>query len=266
LSVPISAVVLAGGKAKPEIVAATGQENRALIPIDGRPMLSYVVDALRQAQSIGEVIVVGDLPADPSYTGLPDTHDFAGNLFGGLERAAGSDYTLISTVDIPFITGEVVEDFVTQARAFGADIVYPVVHVEACYKRFPGVKRTAWPLKDGKFTGGNMVLARTEFMLSHRQRIVEAYEARKAPLRLAMMLGLGTVFRAVGALKVNPNLLSVGQLERAVGRLLGGTAKAYVSPYPEIATDIDKPSDLAAIEGAVGSGETGKRGNGETGK
>jgi hypothetical protein len=55
-------------------------------------------------------------------------------------------------------------------------------------------------------------------------------------------------------------------LERAVGRLLGGTAKAYVSPYPEIATDIDKPSDLAAIEGAVGSGETGKRGNGETGK
>jgi hypothetical protein len=248
LSSAIPAVVLAGGQAKPEIVAATGQTNRALIPIDGRPVISYVIEALRQAESIGEAIVVGDLPPDPSYTSLPDTQDFAGNLFSGLEQAGGSDYTLISTVDIPFITGDVVEDFVTHARATGADIIYPIVHVGACYERFPGVKRTAWPLREGKFTGGNMVLARTEFMLSHRQRIMEAYEARKTPLRLAMMLGLGTVLRALGARKINPNLLSVAQLERAAGRLLGGTAKAYVSPYPEIATDIDKPSDLEAIK------------------
>ena len=42
---------MAGGRAKPEIVEATGLTNRALIPVKGRPMLSYVVEALREAET-----------------------------------------------------------------------------------------------------------------------------------------------------------------------------------------------------------------------
>ncbi len=238
---------MAGGTAKPDMIQATGITNRALIPIDGRPMLSYVVEALRAAAGVGQITVVGDLPDSEDYARIRDGGGFVENLFVGLEACRDSEYALVATADIPFISAEAVDDFTRNGMSLGADVVYPVVRVEECYRRFPGVKRTAVSLRDGKLTGGNMVLMRTAFMLAHRDRIAAAYAARKQPLRLALMLGLGTTARAAVALTVAPSLLSIAQLERATGRMLGGTARAYISPYPEIATDIDRPSDLEAI-------------------
>jgi GTP:adenosylcobinamide-phosphate guanylyltransferase len=239
---------MAGGKAKPEIVAATGLTNRALIPVNGRPMLSYVVGALCEAKTTDSVTVIGDLPDSEEYNRIGDCGGFVENLFAGLEACGDADIALVATADLPFLTAASVDDFVRGAAALNADVVYSVVPVEECYRRFPGVKRTAASLRDGKLTGGNLVLMRPRFMLEHRDRIAEAYAARKSPLRLALMLGLGTTARAAVALTVAPKLLSVAQLERAVGRLLGGTARAYVSSYPELATDIDRPSDLEAIQ------------------
>jgi GTP:adenosylcobinamide-phosphate guanylyltransferase len=243
----IPAVIMAGGTAKQDIIEATGVTNRALIPINGRPMVSYVVDALRGAKSVERIVLVGDLPDSLDYARVGDQGGFVENLFAGLEACRGAEYALVATADIPFVTSESVDDFVRNGRDLCADVVYPVVRVEECYRRFPGVKRTAASLRDGKLTGGNMVLMRPEFMLAQRDRIADAYGARKSPIRLALMLGIGTTLRAVVALTAVPSLLSVGHLEAAVGRLLGGTARAYVSSYSEIATDIDRPSDLEAI-------------------
>ena len=37
-----------------------------------------------------------------------------------------------------------------------------------------------------------------------------------------------------------------------VSQLLGGVARAYVSEYPEIATDLDRPSDFEAMNRLIG--------------
>lgn len=244
----VPAVILAGGKAKPDIVALTGVDNRALIPVRGRTMLDWVVEALRESENVEDITVVGDLPASPEYGSVADQGDFVGNVFGGIHAAGDSEYVLVTTVDVPFITAEVVDDFVRNARRLGADIAYPIVQVEKCYERFPGVKRTAIGLKEGRFTGGNMMLMRPEFLLSHRERIASAYAARKSPLKLAMMFGMGTVARLVLSLAGVKSALNLPLLERAAGKVLGGTTRAYISPFPEIATDIDRPSDLEAVE------------------
>jgi GTP:adenosylcobinamide-phosphate guanylyltransferase len=244
----VPAVVLAGGKAKPDIVAMTGVENRALIPVGGRTMLEIVVESLRRSETVGDVTVVGDLPTSIDYQTVADQGGFVDNLFAGIRAAGDAEYVLVTTVDVPFITAEVVDDFVKNGRAVGVDIVYPIVPVEQCYARFPGVKRTAIGLKEGRFTGGNMMLMRPGFLLSHQQQIASAYAARKTPLKLAAMLGFGTVGRLALSIAGMKSALSVAVLERAAGRLLGGIARAYVSPYPEIATDIDRPSDLDAVQ------------------
>src|SRR5262249_44752047 len=98
------------------------------------------------------------------------------------------------------------------------------------------------------FTGGNVILAKPAFLLTHRDRITNAYAARKSPLKLAVMLGLGTVARFALSLTGLRQILAISHLEMAASRLLDGTARALISPYPEIATDIDKPEDLAAIK------------------
>src|SRR5258706_2191159 len=175
----VPAVILAGGIAKPDFVAKTGHINRALVVINGRTMLDRVVGALREAPSVGAITVVGNLPASGGFTSVKDHGGFVENIFAGVESSAPSSYILIATVDIPFITGEAIQDLVERGAALGADIVYPIVAVAECYKRFPGIKRTAVKLREGEFTGGNLVLARPEFLRKHRAHITQVYAARK---------------------------------------------------------------------------------------
>lgn len=247
------AVVLAGGQAKPEMVALTGVDNRALIPIEGRPMLFYVVRALQEAHGIDGVTVVGNVPDSPDYVRIADRGSFVENLYAGLDTAHEAEYVLITTADIPFVTPAAIEDFVQHAARIQADLLYPIVAVEKCYARFPGVKRTAIRLRNGQWTGGNMILARPAFLRRQYARIRAGYAARKSPLRLALMLGLGTTLKWVLSQVAWPALLGVAQLESTVSRVLGGQVRAVVSDFPELATDIDRPSDLMAIQAHVAS-------------
>jgi len=249
---PIPGVVLAGGKAKPELMAATGQSNRALVVVKGKTLLRHVIEALRAADAgIGPITVVGDVPEDADYTRLPDGGDFVANVFAGLTAHAEAPFVLISSCDLPFLTGESVSAFtreaVARAEETGAGLIYPVVPVAACLERFPGVKRTSLRLREGALTGGNLMLARPGFLLAQQQRIAAAYAARKSPLKLARQLGIGTLGRLLLSQMVAPGLLTIPFLEARVSRLLGGPARALICPYPEIATDLDRPSDFAAV-------------------
>jgi len=247
----LPAVVLAGGRAKPELEAVIGQKVRALAVVHGKTLLAHVVDALRAADPERSITVIGDVPPAVGYTVRPDTGDFVSNLFAGISVYADAPYVLIATSDLPYLTGEAVADFaqsaVEMAQQQKADLIYPVVPVAHCYARFPGVKRTALRLREGEYTGGNLMLASPRFLLDQRVRIAGAYAARKSPLRLAAILGFGTLWRLLLSQKVSPHLLTVPLLEAQVSRVLGGEARALISAYPEIATDLDRPSDFQAL-------------------
>lgn len=249
----IPCVVLAGGRAKPEMEAVIGHSNRALALFRGKTLLCRVVDALREADPQSAICVVGNVPEDVAYKRRPDSGEFVGNVLAGVREFEQHPFVLITTSDLPFLTGAVVADLVRQsltiAQTSGADVLYPVVPVAACYARFPGVKRTAVRLKEGAFTGGNLMLVRPAFVLQREKRLGDLYAARKHPFRLALMLGLGTVARLALAQTLSPAFLSIPQLERSASRLLDGTARALICDMPEIATDLDRPSDFSAVSG-----------------
>ncbi len=247
--VPI--VILAGGRASMDMEAATGVSNRALIKLSGKAMLLRVVEALRESEICGEITVVGKVPPSQYYERLPDKGDFVSNIISGAVVTGESPFMLICTCDLPFLTGEAVTDFLTaalqKAMESGASIIYPVVPVSRCYTRFPGLKRTALKLKEARLTGGNMMLTRPQFIISQRKRIADAYRARKSPLRLANMLGWDMIFRLLLSQTLMPRLLTLPLLEKRISQLLAGPARVFVSAYPEIATDVDKPSDYNAV-------------------
>jgi molybdopterin-guanine dinucleotide biosynthesis protein A len=256
----IPTVILAGGKAKPDLEALIGQSNRALAVVNGKTLLRHVVDAVltggAAAGPLGPITVIGDQPEDEDYARLPDRGDFVSNILSGLQAHRTAPFVLVSTSDLPFLTGSAVAAFVDSARALAertdSGLIWPVVPVNICYMRYPGIKRTALRLRDGEYTGGNLALVRPEFLLAHSARIAAAYAARKSPVQLGRMLGLGTLARVVLSQKVSPNLLSISFLEMRVSRLLGGPCRALPCESPEIATDLDRPADFAAI-GATGT-------------
>ena len=246
-------VVLAGGKNTPEMAAATGTENRALTPIGPRTMLDYVVSALDAAPSVGRIFVVGDVPESDLYTAVRGQNTLLENLLAGLAAAGDQERVLVSTSDIPFLTPAALEDFISRAAATGADLCCSYVPLTACTQKYPEMKRTAIQLAEGRFTLGNVMLVNPRFLVQHQETIAEAYAARKSPSQMARLLGVGLLARLLGA-QMLPPLLSVGTLEAAVSRILGGIrAVGICSAYAEIGTDVDKPEDIAAARRILGN-------------
>lgn len=243
----VPAVILAGGSPS-EMTRAAGVTHRALIEVGGRTMLDRIIDALLTSKSVSHVIVVGDLPhLEDRFERVPDRGGIVENLLGGLAAVGDAPFALVATCDIPFLTPAAVDDVVRRGAALNADFVYPFVPVAKCYARFPGLKRTSIAIREGRVTGGNLVLVRPAFVRDHSGNLLGAYEARKSPMRLAGMLGFGTVIRLALALTVAPSALSVPILEKAVSHLLGGTARGLMTDYAEVATDIDHPEDIRSL-------------------
>ncbi|MDE2127103.1 MAG: nucleotidyltransferase family protein [Armatimonadetes bacterium] len=263
----IPVVVLAGGKSRPELAAATGAESRANVKLGGIALLDRVLAALSAARSggapLGAVIVVTSAANPPDCTLVADAGGFVENLFAGLSAAGAAESCLISTCDIPFVTAGAITHLTENAGRLliegEADLVWPIVPVATCYEKYPGVKRTAIKVREGQFTGGNMMLARPAALLAKRSRIAQVYGARKSPLRLAMMLGPSAVARLAVSQTAAPGALPLAWLERRASAIIGARARALISPYAELATDLDRASDFEAAEAFIrrDSGEAG---------
>jgi len=256
----IPRVVLAGGRASPELAAQIHSSVRAMALFQGKPLIDLVVDALLAADATASVTVVGDIPESAAFVRVPDQGDFVSNIIAGVTHYANSEWLLITSADMPFLSGAIISQFVQDAHAAAtaanAEIVYPIVPVARCYAKFPGIKRTAVKLREGEFTGGNLMLARPSFFLDRRDLLGKAYAARKKPFQLAWMLGVGTLARLAVSQLISPQALNIAALEQQVGRLVQGRVTALISQYPELATDLDRPTDFANAERFVAAGRT----------
>lgn len=244
----LPAVILAGGEASPEFQQKSGVKKRCLVRHDERTLLETAVDALRTSGVVDSIVVVGDVPPPEGVQVRPEGTGFVENLFRGLEACRAADMALVSTSDMPFIDGEVVKGFVEGARELDADLVYPIVPVELCRQAYPRLRRTSLALREGTFTGGNMVLLRPDVFLQRRRHIEAAYALRKSPFRIAMMLGPWVALSVGLGVALRVGVASLPQLERAVSRMLHAEARALILEAPAIATDVDRVEDLEVLQ------------------
>ena len=70
----MDAIVTAGGLNLPDdpLYELTGVEKKALIPLAGRPMIGWVVDALARSGSVEHIVVVGLKPDEVDFGDAPD--------------------------------------------------------------------------------------------------------------------------------------------------------------------------------------------------
>lgn len=221
----MDAIVLAGGK------EAWAQGPKALYPYQGRPLAEWVLSALKGAGL--RVVYVGEdrgLSVRPDLV-LPDAGGILENLASALPHTQGR--VLVSSADLPHLTQEAVEYILSHDPQ--AALVYTIVPKEAVEAQFPGSRRTYARLKEGVFTGGNLLILEGplfERALPLAQRVVAL---RKNPLALARLVGLDILFLYL------LGRLSLRHLEARAERILGLTARALVVPYPEVGVDLDRP-------------------------
>ena len=245
----INAVVLAG---RPNQGALSHEKAscEALIDIAGKPMVSWVIDALVRAGSIDQVAVVAPADArrvvEASGALWVEAGDaLSENVRLGAASLPRDQAILMVSGDIPLLKEPMVEDFIRRAEFTEAEIVYPIIEKNLCEQKYPFVRRTYVGLKEGIYTGGNLIYLRPGALVYALRLLQKAYEARKKPWRLAAMLGWRFL------LKLLMHNARLEEVEQKASEILGIRAKAVVVPYPEIGIDIDKQDDLRLARSAL---------------
>lgn len=239
-----NAVVLGGGDPGDPLATAYGVRVKPLIPVAGQPMALHVLRALKDSGRVQRVAYVG--PTTPEMAALIDVNvadqgQLLRNLEAGVQALgeAGAR-VLVVTADIPMLRAEEVRDVLVQAP--DAALVYPVVRREDCEEAYPGVQRTFVRVRDGTFTGGNLFLLDPALIGQFLPRLQEVLMARKAPLKLAALIGPSVLFQLL------TGRLTVGTLEEKVSAILHVPARALITPHASVGTDVDKPVDLELAE------------------
>jgi len=252
----LPAVVIAGAPADPEWKARYSVAYRAEVPIAGKMMVQHVIDALNASSHVGEVCLVGNIQCEGASKIVPTAGGFMENLIAGAKACGGAEAgrILVATSDIPLVTPEAVDDFIGRCADLEADFCYSIVPREASERRFPDMRRTYGRLAEGTFTGGNIVVMNARFPIENAALIREVLDARKSVFRLARVIGLWTLVRAVIAQILCPRAVNLAFLERTIGRILNAKVKAVQTPYPEIGADIDELEHIALVEAALSKG------------
>jgi len=240
----LDAIILAGALNTGPLQEICTARYEAEIDIAGRPMLEYIVKALKQVSSIERIVVSGPQgilagsSLDLIFQLVEPGSSMIDSLVNGLNVLDGNQSVLVITADIPLITAEALEDFLVKCRLCPGDVYYSFIAKEVCEAKYPGVHRTYVKLREGTFTGGNVALISGRVIRDNIEMLKKAAALRKKPLQLCSMLGWKCFFQLM------IGRLNISQIENRIAKAFNFKAVGVVSAYPEIGIDVDKPSDL----------------------
>jgi GTP:adenosylcobinamide-phosphate guanylyltransferase len=242
----MDAIVTAGGIPGPEdpLYAYTRGVSKALLEIGGKPMIQWVLDALSEAKTIQQVVIVGlednnGVRCKQPVAFTPNQGSMLDNIRAGVRKAveinSKAEFALIVSSDIPAITGEMVDWSVTTSLETDNDVYYSVITREAMETRFPGSNRSFIRFKDIDVCGADMNMIRTSMATGRDEIWNKLIAARKNAFKQAALIGYDTLFLL---------LLRKITLEKTVkvaSKRLDLKGKALICPYAEVGMDVDKP-------------------------
>jgi len=257
----MDAVLSAGGIPRPDelLYPYTLGKPKALLDIHGKPMIQWVLDALGAAHQVERVVLIGldeasGVSCSKPITYIPNQVTMIENILGGIHKVMeinpSATQVLVVSSDIPGITAEMVDWEVEKARQLDVDICYTVATRQVIESRYPTSRRTFVKLKDAEVCGGDINVVHTSVAYRNTDIWVKLIETRKNPLKQAAILGIDTL------LLILLHMLTLDQAVKRVTSRLHVTGRANITPYAEMAMDVDKPHQLemmrADLAGRVG--------------
>ncbi len=249
----MTAVVLAGGEMAPEDpLYGEGRDGfRSLIRIGGKPMVQWVVDAVDESAVIRKIYLVGlpdhyGIKAQNPLHFLPDADGLFENIRAGVLQSAADHPDIrkvfLASADAPALRPEMVNWLAEKVQAHPeALIYYNVISREQMDIRFPEANRSFVPFRDVAVCGGDLNVVDTALFLKERPVWKKLTEARKTPMKQALILGVDTL------LLVLLRLVTLEEAVRRVSRRLDLEACAFLTPFAEMGMDADKPHQLEIL-------------------
>ena len=203
----MDAIVTAGGIPQPEdpLYTYSHGDSKAMIDVAGKPMIQWILDALGDARSVDNVIVIGLSPKSgvtckkPLYF-ISNQGRMLANVVAGINKALelnkDTDYVLLVSSDIPALKPEMVDWLVDTCMQTKDDLYYGICRKEVMEKRFPNSKRTFTHLKDMDVCGADINMTHVRMATEHLDMWEQLIGNRKSPLKQARIIGLGHCSRS----------------------------------------------------------------------
>jgi GTP:adenosylcobinamide-phosphate guanylyltransferase len=232
---------------------AFGVAHKCTLPIAGKPMLQWVLEALRKSSVAKPFVVSIDdskavSRADDTET-LPSAVSAPASAIKAIQHI-GSFPVLITTGDHPLLTPAMISHLQNESENSGADVLVGLAMAETIRAAYPDTKRTYFNLGGTRVSGCNLFAIRSAAGLKLLERWQDLEKNRKQPWKLVGAFGLKPII-----------LFALGQLtpQRAfaqVSQKLGIKVEPVYMPFAEAAIDVDKPSDHALAEQILGKRST----------
>jgi molybdopterin-guanine dinucleotide biosynthesis protein A len=242
-------ILILAGAEKGALYETTGIECKACIPIKGKAMLDWVIEAFKKSPHISDIIVVGPENVDKLKSikyvrkRIPQGNNIIYNIIAGIwylkhvvyKSAKKHNGYLVSFCDAVFLRPDIIAHTLKNIEKSKSDFVLHYVE-KGAYKNFgPSVKRTFIPVGSKAYTGSTIYyLKSSKYLPNLIYKLSAIRKIRKKPKQIMDYL------KCEGK--------SLPQIGKALSKLLSIKVKLLSSPYPEMGMDVDKQEDLDFAE------------------
>ena len=247
----IQAVILAGDRPGGSRLADLEKvEASVLVPLEGKPCIHYVIQALRSSRSISSGIVVGPaentieknlffemLISSDDYDWCPPKNGPSQSAISVLSNAREFP-VLLTAGDHALLTPTIIDDFCSKASQSSADFVIGLVPGELVKYRWPEAKRTWYRFSDGLFCGSNLFLINRVEGLKVLEFWSSVEDYRKTPWQIAKKISWTKVIRYL------LRKLSLTDCLHAISGMAGASISSVEISHATAAVDVDSPADM----------------------
>jgi CTP:molybdopterin cytidylyltransferase MocA len=255
----MTAIVLAGDRTKADsLINHTKAGSKAMIDLEGTPMVRRVLNSLRQSKVVHRICMAGpeasEVATDPALQKWVDDGEIywsapgvspSTSAYQAMQKLPPNEAVLLTTADHPLLTPEIVDAFGRQSLADDVDVAVGLAPYALVAEAYPGIRKTVLRFSDGDFCGCNLFA----FITPEGRRAAKFWrkieQERKKPLVVIGLLGWWAVIR------YRLGLLSLEEALTKLSKRLGLRMRAVILPYANAAIDVDSIADLMLVQGAL---------------
>lgn len=253
---PYTAIILAGERGPGDPLATHASVCcKAMVEVDGTPMIIRVLAALENAKHVGWRLLSGPghekLVSGSPLNRLVETHAVgwcepqptpSTSAYSAMRQVPADTPVLVTTADHPLLTAEIVDHFCDRSLVRGADVTVGLAPYALVKAAYPDMKKTVLRFRDGDYCGCNLFA----FLTADGRRVADYWRRvetqRKNPVRIIRILGWWAVIRYV------MGWLTLESALTALSRRLQLRLGAIILPFAEAAIDIDSIADHDIVQ------------------
>ncbi|MEL7463705.1 MAG: nucleotidyltransferase family protein [Pseudomonadota bacterium] len=242
-----TALVLASRRkgAVDPLAAEEGLTHKCLIDMDGVPMIERVIASLRDAKSVGDIMISIDDPSVLDHVAAVREGVEAGvirfapareNLWLSVKDALADEAVypaLICTADNALQTAEMVDHFTAECARDGCEIGVAVTAAETIWSKYPEGQRRPHRFRDGKWSNCNLFALRSPAGIGAARAFEGGGQFGKSKKRVLKAFGF------VNLLLYMTKLYTLNGTFARVSKRFGISIKPIEMPWPEAPIDVD---------------------------